>query len=710
MVSLLSAKFENKWKFFIGIAVILHEISIVQCFGSGGCTSPGLPYVTEYCATISKGSIVEIFCHKECRIGLVQGILFETVSEDKNGLNEKIKSKIEVSIAPKVPTPDDIWETMRVDVGQITTVWNKSEIDNELLSIKEALITSHKLLRNLPIRKDDKALEALWVDTKARKPKLKLTKKEISNLDGIDENIKDVLKRILKQERALVTGRDAASYLIDNNLSVSEIDAAAVFAGSQALANDASLGGRFKRSPCHYISYNFESESLVVLNGGWLALDDGSKLITEAKRFVERSSEPDDNMRILTEADQRIANRLECLAMGQALAVNPSETLEIDVKAALNSMNLPLTPDGAADALILIGRWTKQSATDSANLQKSKVLEPWSKEVLDAAKQLVEHNKKLHDSFVKSSVSLRKSNKENTFEGRVNLTRLPCICIDAKGTQFRDDAIGIRLRSSTGRKLMNTKWELLIHITDVSDLYSPTSLENFEFSKVLVDAAKMRGFSRYDLPLGPLHLLPPIALNELALKGSKLRSVNRCATIWVYVDEKTGKLIDYGMERTIVAPPVQLTFESASKLLKMEADKIPPNYKTEKIVLDVFERLILVCDKFYIEKSDIMKTREKRLAVKELINMESSSSFGNGFQRSRGHRLVDAALNIYGMSLRNLMKKISAPLPFSVGAGSSAKGGRVGTAPLRRYIDGVSQRQALAALCGKVLFSWHFSS
>jgi exoribonuclease R len=38
-------------------------------------------------------------------------------------------------------------------------------------------------------------------------------------------------------------------------------------------------------------------------------------------------------------------------------------------------------------------------------------------------------------------------------------------------------------------------------------------------------------------------------------------------------------------------------------------------------------------------------------------------------------------------------------VPFVSGSGAVSRGGRLGTAPLRRYIDGVAQRQALSVLC-----------
>jgi hypothetical protein len=66
---------------------------------------------------------------------------------------------------------------------------------------------------------------------------------------------------------------------------------------------------------------------------------------------------------------------------------------------------------------------------------------------------------------------------------------------------------------------------------------------------------------------------------------------------------------------------------------------------------------------------------------------------------ARMDRLVDAALNLYTNIAMQLLQQIRAPIPRAIGADYSTRGGRGGTAPLRRYIDGQVQRQLLASLC-----------
>jgi exoribonuclease R len=69
---------------------------------------------------------------------------------------------------------------------------------------------------------------------------------------------------------------------------------------------------------------------------------------------------------------------------------------------------------------------------------------------------------------------------DNDVLGRTDLLSLPCACVDAVHATFRDDAIGIRPQSSTGRRTnaAASKWEVLVHVTNVSNLYFESEEDN----------------------------------------------------------------------------------------------------------------------------------------------------------------------------------------------------------------------------------------
>jgi hypothetical protein len=189
----------------------------------------------------------------------------------------------------------------------------------------------------------------------------------------------------------------------------------------QVLSRDAAAGGRFRRWPCVFVgSQRSYPRSVQFLNGGWLVVDQSVRAGAEARKFVERGTEsatvtvagtadfastdsisgtatnktgrsdatmPHASSTVIrTQADRRIIQRLECLALGQVVpsqapkpeAASAAEAtrLEVDVREALATMNLPLTPQGAKEALLRVGWWTRE-----INDKHTRV-EPWSQPVV----------------------------------------------------------------------------------------------------------------------------------------------------------------------------------------------------------------------------------------------------------------------------------------------------------------------------------------
>lgn len=247
---------------------------------------------------------------------------------------------------------------------------------------------------------------------------------------------------------------------------------------------------------------------------------------------------------------------------------------------------------------------------------------------------------------------------------------------------------------------------------DVSDMYLDDSKSKRKVMApnmhLLREAAERRGRSRYDLPLGPLHLLPPVALTALALATNGGKTPNRCVTLWAYIDERDGKLLEAGLERSIISSPTALSFDEATTLLENKSDEIPKSMANAKAVIAVAERNLSLWNQRHQQRNTAAQNREKRLANKEMIANELNAApyararddgVGGSFQRSRGHRAVDSSLDLYAVAVGTLMKRANKPIPRAAGSGAD-RGGRLGTAPLRRYIDGVAQRQALSVLCG----------
>jgi hypothetical protein len=601
-------------------------------------------------------------------------------------------------------------KTQVLDLGQITTLWNVGNVamDNtDLILDLDECMDSDKV----PIFKIEQDLDSMYKNRvrRARSETAGLTKKQVSKLTAGFENPQEqqhadtVLRKVLKAGSGLVRLVDSSTVgaALYSEQKDTDADKALQFQAIAAhvLSNDAAMGGRFKRFPCLWVATagagDSDNASTTLVNGGWLVVDQSVRASTEARKFVERPK----TAGLKTEADERIARRLECLAMGEVFVSdddrgsqrNDDRDLQLDVREVLGAMDLPLSPRGASEALIRIGRW-------SGNENFSGI-EPWPKDVLEAASWYAEMDR-------------LRSLKGELEPGRVDLTSYPCVSVDAKRTSFRDDALGVRPRASTGRKVdaAASKWEILIHITDVSDIYAPNPLieDPSDYLALLRKAAESRGTSRYDLPLGPLHLLPPVALKALALSDRKeyQEGNNRCVTLWVYIDERNGRVLDVGLERTVISSPIKLTFAKAVIYLEESAKTdLDVGGTKARAILQVAERNLSLWSDARRENSEFARKREARLSAREEEAMQmrprgdvAGDDGRNGFLRTRGHRLVDSALDLYAYGTARLLQVSKAPVPRTAGADAS-RGGRVATAPLRRYIDGVAQRQALAVLC-----------
>jgi hypothetical protein len=628
--------------------------------------------------------------------------------------------------------PDGSSQT--VDLGQITNIWQEEEEDcrqqfqllktvGDISSIEEA---------SWPVGHVESVLDQLW-KRRGRTPGGGggggggLAKKQIAKLvaacpESNQADVDQVLRQVVKAGRGysqLVDSGDVRWALFQGQPKAATRELTMLQRRAYAanvLSEDAREGGRFKRFGCIALprdnedddsSSSSSSSSISVINGGWLVLDQSLRAASEARKFSERAE--DDGSATL--ADERIIYRLERLALeGPSGGALDEKTLELDVREALKTMGLPVTSLGAKDALIRIGRWSESKS--------KRTVEAWSPSVLAAAEWYSNMDQQRRSRLYNAADE--GLNKE--LEGRVDLTSLPCICVDAVRTSFRDDAMSVRPRASTGRKMdpKASKWEILLHISDVSDIYvtNPDINDPDGHLQLLGKAAAGRGVSRYNLPTGPLHLLPPMVLQTLALETNnpdltsnshlqmERKSINRCVTLWAYIDERSGKILDAGVERTIISCPLALSFDSATKLLDGSMENTDPALQKARAVLGIVERNVGRWKEYHTSHNEASQAREKRLAARELVGRHVA--YGDkrrrddgreGFVRTRGHHTVDACLELYGHAVNGFLRKTKAALPRVAGTGPDRLG-RVATAPLRRFVDGIAQQQALAVLCG----------
>ena len=690
--------------------------------------------------------IAEAYAAGRWRLCIVTGFVLA-----KGGKSKSMQPKVQVTFIPSSKSNDDN-DSETIAVGDLTTIWSPQDssmlyglsLDEQREYLGKALVDGikNRIKQDFAVSHLEILMQKLYNERSKRSVSTNaFTKKQIPEIAaGASDSVKaeELLRTAMKAGPAmwrLVDSTNTHQRLYADEASSDGEFLRRKIIAAEMLSKDSELGGRFKRMPCLLVAATISADvngrectsidQITLLNGGWLAVDSGSRAGAEARKLIERAvganagdkggtAKATTTMEpapLMTMADERIVNRLECMAMGESVeepGVHADERrIEVDVREALRSLRLPVSASGAKDALIQMGRWTEDTSRG-----QQKVIEPWPASALDAAAALVKYEQQRKEKLTRLCIKARQDKQSNhQLEDRANLSMIPCVCVDPKGTSFRDDAFGVRPRSITGRKVSDaSKWEILVHISDVSDLFSP-DLGDFRIPydpKPLRDAAEKRGYSRYDLPFGPLHMMPPAALKALALtpadSSNKPASVNRCVTLWAYIDEKSGELLDAGLERSIISAPVGFTYASATALLErgLRTTELSEEVQKTRSILALVERNLLLWSEHQRQTTKAAAKRHERIAAKEIISQATNSLGDNGrerrFEYSRGHRIVDLALDLYGYALAGLLRRAKAPIPSAPGRGADRRG-RLGTSPLRRYVDAIAQRQALSVLC-----------
>jgi hypothetical protein len=79
-----------------------------------------------------------------------------------------------------------------------------------------------------------------------------------------------------------------------------------------------------------------------------------------------------------------------------------------------------------------------------------------------------------------------------------------------------------------------------------------------------------------------------VALTTLSLVTDKDKATNMCVMLWAYIDERDGRLLEAGLERTIISSPRMLSFADATVLL--DGDASPGSMSNTRGILSVAKR------------------------------------------------------------------------------------------------------------------------
>lgn len=283
-----------------------------------------------------------------------------------------------------------------------------------------------------------------------------------------------------------------------------------------------------------------------------------------------------------------------------------------------------------------------------------------------------------------------------------NGTVLRAYCIDDRNSRFLDDSFSVERLNGSNRV------RFFLNITDVDEYVKAGSA---------IDAiARERGQSLY-LPLKPLHMLPPIVM-EAASFSTTLPM--EAITIMIDLDIDKNELHNWELFPSIVPAVVRINYEQFDniisgdgestgfkdeehadlKLIATLASNLPGNLKTRQVgqrrktpqsISETPSRL------------EANRVEAKKIAGVRFVSRQKESSSKPKkvarvieFQSTRSYSVVDTILTSCGALVRQFAKEKCIALPE--GREASTYAARCGTAPLRRYVDLVVQRQIKCVL------------
>ena len=171
-------------------------------------------------------------------------------------------------------------------------------------------------------------------------------------------------------------------------------------------------------------------------------------------------------------------------------------------------------------------------------------------------------------------------------------------------------------------------------------------------------------------------------------------------TLWAYIDERDGRLLEAGLERTIISSSRALLFAEATLLINGDNTC----YSGKSVISE------LIPMEPTSQGTQPSCAEARTASIQQRTNFERTeyciaTNQGEGCWRwtfvstvawSSDGRFV---IRPVWLRCRNIKTRTKQPIPCAAGSGTNRRG-RIRTAPLRRYIDGLAQRQALSALCG----------
>lgn len=353
------------------------------------------------------------------------------------------------------------------------------------------------------------------------------------------------------------------------------------------------------------------------------------------------------------------------------------------VRRVLRELGYEPTGAGAAQLLLDVGHWAPRS-TASGSAAKAPASSPpvarggtFPPALLESARGLLQSTR----------ASRRKLSSAPVIHPRRDMRRLAgaAFCVDERGSRFLDDAISVRLLHE------GAVARVFVHVADVASLIEPGS--------PLDVIAAERGQTLY-LPLRPLHMLPPAAM-EAACFSASLPVHAVTVALDLSVDDRT--LVRWDVFPSLVPAVVRVSYDQLDEIVGQP--KSACGLSDEHA--DALRTLARIAPALAAATRQRGQKQRAALGPRAVSGVRLVRERGRGagrvaevahYRAGGSHAVVSALLGAAGAVLREFARERRVPLPE--GAGADAYALRCGTAPLRRYADLVVQRQVRSALFG----------
>ncbi len=258
-------------------------------------------------------------------------------------------------------------------------------------------------------------------------------------------------------------------------------------------------------------------------------------------------------------------------------------------------------------------------------------------------------------------------------------------CIDNRTTNFLDDSISIEPRDD------GQIARISVHIADVAGVVERDTL--------LDQVARERAQSMY-LPLRPLHMLPPPAMDSASFSENFPTE-----SITVQIDYSVGdkRVVGTDIFLSVVPPVLRVSFDQFDKLLKSDRESLLNELSAERcadlrMLAMLAPQVAMAMKRPTAARRDETQVSDVRLVARTHRGRTYRQARVSRYRNSGAHAVLGELLGVAGGVFRKYAHKAKVALPEEPGAERYAR--RCATAPMRRYLDLASQRQIRTSLMG----------